>query len=99
MCCSFHRHRIIRLNRVPSRRWIYWLLLAFTLRFAPAGFARPADFAQAVQPILQKYCLECHSTAKHKGDLDLEQFKSRREMLKAPKVWEHVIEQLSLGEM
>src|SRR5687768_14377190 len=58
-----------------------------------------ADFKARVQPLVTKHCLGCHSTAKHKGDLDLERFSSMREILKNPKPWEAVIEQIELGEM
>ena len=34
------------------------------------------DFASVVQPVVQKYCLSCHSTKVKKGDLDLERFAS-----------------------
>ena len=34
----------------------------------------PATTANKCGPLLKKYCFECHSTAKHKGDLDLERF-------------------------
>jgi len=57
------------------------------------------QFKSGIRPLLQEYCLKCHSTEKPKGDLDLERFTSFREVLKHPKVWERVIEQLSLGEM
>ena len=57
------------------------------------------QFKSDIRPLLQEYCLKCHSTEKPKGDLDLERFTSFREVLKHPKVWERVIEQLSLGEM
>ncbi len=60
---------------------------------------KPANFEREVRPTLKQYCLDCHSTAKHKGDLDLEQFKSLREILKQPKVWQNVVEKISLGEM
>ncbi|MBI1841306.1 MAG: DUF1587 domain-containing protein, partial [Verrucomicrobia bacterium] len=58
-----------------------------------------ADFEKEIRPLMKEYCLGCHSAEKHKGDLDLEQFKSRSEILKQPKVWQGVIEQLGLGEM
>src|SRR5262245_31123268 len=57
------------------------------------------DYPNQIQPIVKQYCLGCHSTEKHKGDLDLERFTSFTEVLKHPKVWERVVEQLSLGEM
>ena len=40
------------------------------LRPATRKFALP-DFAQAVRPILAKYCMSCHSGPKPKGDQHL----------------------------
>ncbi len=58
-----------------------------------------AGFTQSIRPLVEKYCLGCHSTEKHKGDLDLEHFKSYDQVLKQPKVWQGVLDQISLGEM
>jgi len=52
-------------------------------------------FEQTIQPLLNKYCLSCHSTEKQKGDLDLE----ASDIQKEPHVWENVIDQMQLGEM
>src|SRR5437899_4350901 len=57
------------------------------------------EFLQTMRPLVQKYCLQCHSAEKHKGDLNLERFTSFAEVLKQPTPWERVVEQLSLGEM
>ena len=59
----------------------------------------PQFFDQSIRPVLKEYCLTCHSTEKHKGDLDLERFSSLDEVKKHPKIWQGVIEQVSLGEM
>ncbi|MDX1950569.1 MAG: DUF1592 domain-containing protein [Verrucomicrobiota bacterium] len=59
---------------------------------AEAGF-------ETIRPILEKYCLTCHSTEKQKGELDLEQFSSLEEVRKQPKIWQSIVEQISLGEM
>ena len=48
-----------------------------------------------VTALLRSHCLECHSTAKHKGDLDLEISDLRKE----PHIWENVLEQIATGEM
>ena len=81
------------------------ILAAITL-LAAAQFTQGAslsslerDYSKQTQPILQQYCLGCHSTEKHKGDLDLERFTSFSEVMKHPKVWQGVVEQLGLGEM
>ena len=50
---------------------------------------------QTIQPVLNKYCLNCHSTEKQKGDLDLEASDIRKE----PHIWENVLEQIEMGEM
>lgn len=57
------------------------------------------DFARQVQPLLTETCLACHSTAKHKGDLNLERFTSTETMRQEPRVWEEVAAQVSNGEM
>ena len=62
-----------------------------------AGLDR--EFASRIHPMIQEYCLGCHSTQKHKGDLDLERFAAFRDVLQHPKPWQQVVEQLSLGEM
>jgi hypothetical protein len=41
----------------------------------------------------------CHSTEKHKGDLDLERFSSFDEVKKHPKVWQALLEQFANNEM
>lgn len=58
-----------------------------------------AAYVKQVQPLLKKYCLECHSTKAHKGDLDLERFTSLAVIRKDLKPWPHVIEQVEVGEM
>ena len=49
--------------------------------------------------LFEAHCLDCHSTAKHKGDLDLERFMQPSPGPTDPKVWQQVLEQVSLGEM
>ena len=56
-----------------------------------------ADYT--VRPILQKYCLDCHSTKAKKGSLDLERFSIADDIRKDLKVWQGIIEQIEAGEM
>src|ERR1043166_2784583 len=58
-----------------------------------------AYFKNSIQPVLSEFCLKCHSTEKHKGDLDLERFTSLAEVKRHPKIWQTVVEQLSGNEM
>ena len=76
---------------------------AFIMAGGPAHAAGVSklekEFAGPVQPILKQYCLDCHSTEKQKGELDLERFKTVAEVMKHAKVWQGVVEQIALGEM
>jgi hypothetical protein len=56
-----------------------------------------ADFA--ARPLVQKYCLSCHSTKAKKGSLDLERFATTDDIRKDVKVWQAIVEQIEAGEM
>src|SRR5262249_19795215 len=58
-----------------------------------------AEYATAVQPLIRKYCLACHSAKVKKGSLDLERFASLDQVRKDLKPWQHLIEQLETEEM
>ena len=73
-------------------------LIALLTTATANGFA--ADpFEQSIRPLLRDYCVTCHSTEKQEGELDLQRFTSLEHVRRQPEVWEHVQEQLSLGEM
>ncbi len=57
------------------------------------------QFKSGIRPLLEKFCLDCHSTEEQKGDLDLERFDSLDTIRGDGKVWQLVEEQLELGEM
>jgi hypothetical protein len=57
------------------------------------------SFEQTIQPLLRDYCLTCHSTEKREGELDLQRFSTSSLVKQNPDVWEHVLDQLTLGEM
>lgn len=80
-------------------------LLMFT-RFERATSAqdakaepKPADYANAIQPLLKQYCLNCHSAKAKKGSLDLERFATADDIRKDVKVWQAIVEQVEAGEM
>ncbi len=57
------------------------------------------SFDREIRPVVSRYCLTCHSAAKHVGDLNLERFTSLETVIQDPRVWQKVSDQLSLGEM
>ena len=70
---------------------------AFRCRADLAGDA--PTFEQSIRPMIEEYCLKCHSTEEQKGDLDLERFKSLGEIGKHPAIWQNVAEHLADNEM
>jgi hypothetical protein len=58
-----------------------------------------SKFQDEIHPILDQYCLRCHSTEKQKGDFDLERIANPEQLLKNGKEWQMVWDQLQLGEM
>lgn len=68
-----------------------------------ADQAAPNDpkvsYTALVQPLVKKYCLDCHSTKAKKGSLDLERFASIDHLRKDLKPWLQMIEMLETGEM
>jgi hypothetical protein len=73
-------------------------LIVFLTATNADGFAAE-PFEQSIRPLLRDYCVTCHSTEKQEGELDLQRFTSIEQVKQLPEVWEHVQEQLSLGEM
>ena len=57
------------------------------------------DIDRSALPIVQNYCLQCHSTAVKKGGLDLQRFTAPDDLRKDTKPWEAVIEHLEVGDM
>jgi hypothetical protein len=74
-------------------------LFASLLAAAEEVASTPQSFDQTIRPLISEYCLKCHSTEKHKGDLDLERFSTLDEVKRHPKVWQTVAEQLANNEM
>ncbi len=84
------------------RRVLTIILLAVAL-LPQAISAQPASteaiFQRDIRPLLNRYCLACHSAAQHTGDVNLQQFASFNEVVKHPLIWQKVVEQLNVGEM
>ena len=57
------------------------------------------DYDKSIRPILQQYCLTCHSTEKRKGDLDLQAYAKVSDFRQHPEVWQQMAEVLDRDEM
>ena len=63
-------------------------------------FAGLADeYLKQTRPLIQEFCLDCHSTEKKTGELDLERFTSLEEVRRGTQDWLKVAEMLDKGEM
>lgn len=58
-----------------------------------------AQYDRSIRPLLQQFCLGCHSNEVRAGELDLEQFSTMVEVRSGNKVWLKVSEMLDNGEM
>src|SRR5437870_5557650 len=60
----------------------------------PASAALPA-----IQPFLDKHCIECHDTETKKGGLDLSKLSTNAEDAAAQKMWIRAFDRVVAGEM
>src|SRR5579884_762194 len=89
----------IALGVVAVGVW-FWLHGATSPTLAQdKGSGLESSFEKTVRPMLRDYCLRCHSTKRHKGDLDLERFVTVASIKHHTDVWEHVLDLLATGEM
>ena len=66
----------------------------------PASFKTIGDeYEQEVRPLMRQFCLDCHSTQKREGELDLERFAKLADVRRGTKVWLKIVEMLEGGEM
>jgi len=57
------------------------------------------SFASTIQPLVKKYCFECHSAERMEADVDLTLFRSLPEIRKQAAVWQKAGEMLDSGQM
>jgi hypothetical protein len=82
----------------------HWLTLivciCITTSVAAADTAmRAAELDAKIKPLLQKYCLDCHSGVEPDAGLTLDHFDSPLDFLKGRRVWEKAVQKMQIGEM
>lgn len=73
-------------------------LCSVTSNISADGPSLDKEFTE-LRPVLQKFCVGCHSTSEKAGELDLERFTSLASVRKDVKPWQAMILQLESGEM
>ena len=77
-----------------------WTPAVATPRPERDDFEALADqYVKRTRPLMQQYCLSCHSTAQRVGELDLERFETFDQVRGGGKTWLKVAEMLDKGEM
>jgi hypothetical protein len=71
------------------------LTLGGLLALSPVVMAAESSFIKDVKPLLDTYCVACHSAEKKKADLDLTIYKDDSSASKATKLWRGVIDQVN----
>lgn len=57
------------------------------------------QYSKQVLPLVQKYCVKCHSADEKKGDLNLARFDNADTVRRDTRVWQKVLRRLRGGEM
>src|SRR5262245_3250219 len=81
---------------------ILWCVAPAVLASEPKGdsFDALADqFQTTTRPVIQQFCLGCHSTEEQEGELDLERFATLTDVRRDTKVWQKVAEMLDHRDM
>src|SRR5271154_6428430 len=80
---------------VASRCWPWAasvLVLAIVGRPAAASDAQAVErYRKEVQPILSKYCFECHADGNKRGNVSFDAFKSDDELVDKRELWHAVL--------
>ena len=61
--------------------------------------ARSLNYQEKIIPILEVYCLDCHSNDKAEADVNFDKFRTIQDIKKDPKVWIKVDRMLSSRQM
>lgn len=56
-------------------------------------------FEKDFQPLVAKYCMPCHDSETFKGDLNLERFKTDKDIVDSIAVWQRIAKRLESKEM
>ena len=94
----------VRVGKTARSGYIAFFSVIVMLGTARAKEAQPpgellSSYSTHIRPLLERFCLECHSTEKMEGQLDLEHFTTIDHVRADLDAWEVVVEMLDGGEM
>jgi hypothetical protein len=91
----------------PGTRWLFPFVLSLFSAISISGSSLFADdvsklgdsLSKEIQPLLKKYCHECHSKTVMEADVDLTTFANIADVRRHPKVWQKAGAMLDSGQM
>ena len=87
-------------RRVTARIFIWTLLAGASFLSGAVPFPQlSGEYQKQMLPLLERYCVGCHSEEEQEGELDLERLATLEAVRQAPKVWVKVVEMMEDGEM
>ena len=72
---------------------------AKTAAAAPSGLPAQAGFSRDVLPLVQKYCVSCHSGSAAQAGINLAPYKDTASVLKNGDLWDRVAQNVASGHM
>lgn len=82
------------------------IVCPFVILVAPVAADEPSafkllarEYEADARPLIERFCLSCHSAELREGELDLERFETFEQARRSPRVWRKVVEMLDNGEM
>jgi len=79
--------------------WLGGLCILASPSLAADQASREQAFKSTVQPLLVRYCADCHGDAVTEGDLNLDRYTSARDVLRGREHWLKVLQRLAIASM
>ncbi|MCC6793589.1 MAG: DUF1592 domain-containing protein [Candidatus Hydrogenedentes bacterium] len=74
-------------------------IIASAMFLPPAARAEGPTYEKDFQPVVQQFCMPCHDAEHIKGDLDLERFKTDKEVIDSIAIWQRIAKRIESKEM
>jgi len=75
------------------------VVICLGLGFASSTAQSPPDFKKDIQPVLVKYCYDCHGDGMSKGKVTFDDFKTEEELFQKHDLWLAVLKNVRAGVM
>ncbi len=87
-------------NYVHSRSPFSTAAAIAAVMFLPASTrAEGPNYEKEFRPVVQQFCMPCHDAEHIKGDLDLERFKTDKDVVDSIAIWQRIAKRIESKEM